>query len=539
MNGLIWGDSGLRGGPGNLALDREQRARTRSSGTPLLRFYACTPTASLGAYEDEAHALRPAYCQSRGIPIVRRLSGGGALYLDPGQLCWTLTMPAAEPALGPWLARLGEGVCRGLAAHGVGARFRAPNDIEVDGRKLGSLFLGVEDGVLLAQGTLFGSLDVETMLKVLRVPKEKLTPEGFRSAAGRFAVLPPLERDGTLGKLQEALAEALGVPSRKPIPWPETAFCPDTAAAKPDGKEPYSAFIKTAGDVLLGHLRLDGRGRVASLQLRGNVQMRPHGLFTELEDWLQGASGEELSTRLPAFFSGRSWEMFRFTPADLLILLHRLCERRRQAAALALPAEAVNTIMVHDPEGHHDTFSILETAEAVLVPYCAKPAWCKWRHRDGCSECGLCAVGDVYRLARERGLQVFSIRHFEHLEETLGRLRGEGVGAYLGMCCNNFFLKREYAFRTAGMPAVLLDISGSNCYELGQEQLAYAGRFEAEATLNGPVVEKVMQFVPRRPGTPPASIPRPTRSRHRSPLGDERDGESGGCPDGNVRHQRP
>lgn len=543
MSSLNWGDSGLRDGAANLALDREQQARTGGCGAPLLRYYACTPTASLGAYEDEAHALRPAYCQSRGIPIVRRHSGGGALYLDPGQLCWTLTMPAAEPALGPWLARLGEAVCRGLVAHGVGVRFRAPNDIELDGRKLGSLFLGVEDGVLLAQGTLFWSLDVETMLKVLRVPKEKLTPEGFRSAAGRFAVLPPPGRDGTLGELQETLAEALaaalGVSSRKPVPWPETACCPDTATAKPDGKEPYSAFIKTAGGVLLGHLRLDGRGRVASLQLRGNVQMRPHGLFTELEGWLQGACEEELSTQLPAFFSGRSWEMFRFTPDDLLTLLHRLFERLRQAAALALPAEAVNTIMVHDPEGRHDTFSILETAEAVLVPYCAKPAWCKWRHRDGCSECGLCAVGDVYRLARERGLQVFTIRNFEHLEGTLGRLREEGVGAYLGMCCNNFFLKREYAFRTAGMPAVLLDISGSNCYELGQEELAYGGRFAAEATLHGPVLEQVMQFVPRRPETPPASIPRATRGRHRSPLGGETDGESGGCPDGNVRHQRP
>lgn len=541
MGSLGWGDSGLRDGPANLALDREQRAHTRSSGTPLLRFYACTPTASLGAYEDEAHALRPAYCQSRGIPIVRRFSGGGALYLDPGQLCWTLTMPATEPPLGPWLARLGEAVCRGLTAHGVSPRFRAPNDIELEGRKLGSLFLGVEDGVLLAQGTLFGSLDVETMLKVLRVPKEKLTPEGFRSAADHFAVLPSLWREDALRGLREALAEALGAAlgalSRTPISWPEPA-CPAIASTpKAEGRESYSTFVKTAGGVLVGYLRLDDRGCVASLRLHGNVQMRPHGLFTQLQDWLQGASEGELPPRLSAFFSGRLWELLHFSPDDLLTLLRRLFERRRQATALALPAEAVNTIMVHDPEGRRDTFRILEAAEAVLVPYCAKPAWCKWRHRDGCSECGLCAVGDAYRLARERGLQVVTVRNFEHLEETLGRLRAGGAGAYLGMCCNNFFLKREYAFRAAGMPAVLLDISGSNCYELGQEELAYAGRFAAEATLNGPVLEKVMQFVPRRPGTSPAAIARATR--HRSPLGDETDGESGGGPDGNVRHQLP
>ncbi|MGC9161132.1 lipoate--protein ligase family protein [Acidithiobacillus sp.] len=543
MNGLSWSDSGLGDGWANLALDREQEARTRGGGAPLLRFYACAPTASLGAYEDEAHALRPEYCQAQGIPVVRRRSGGGALYLDPGQICWTLTVRTAEPSLDPWLARLGEGVCRGLAAQGVVARFRAPNDIELDGRKLGSLFLGVEDGVLLAQGTLFGSLDVETMLKVLRVPKEKLTAEGFRSAAGHFAALPSLRREGALGELQEALGEALGgalgVPWCRRVPWPEPARHAVTAIPKAERRESYSAFVKTAGGVLVGYLGLDDRGRVASLRLHGNVQMRPHGLFTELQDWLRGASAGESPARLSAFFSGRSWELLRFTPGDLLTLLQRLFERQGQAAALALPAEAVNTIMVHDPDGRHDTFRILAAAEAVLVPYCAKPAWCKWRHRDGCSQCGLCAVGDAYRLARERGLQVVTIRNFEHLEETLGRFRAEGVGAYLGMCCNNFFLKREYAFRAAGMAAVLLDISGSNCYDLGQEQRAYAGTFQAEATLNGPVLEKVMQFVPRRPGAPAPPLLRAARTRRRDALGEEVDGESGGCADGDVRHQLP
>lgn len=56
MRALTWGDSGLRDGSANLALDREQRLRTGAGGVPLLRFWACTPTANLGAHEDEAHA---------------------------------------------------------------------------------------------------------------------------------------------------------------------------------------------------------------------------------------------------------------------------------------------------------------------------------------------------------------------------------------------------------------------------------------------------------------------------------------------------
>jgi lipoate-protein ligase A len=132
----------------------------------------------------------------------------------------------------------------------------------------------------------------------------------------------------------------------------------------------------------------------------------------------------------------------------------------------------------------------------MLVPYCAKPDWCKWRHQDGCTECGLCEVGEAYRLARERGMRVTTIVRYEHLVETLDRMKRDGEPAYVGMCCSNFFLKRHRAFRDAGIPAVLMDISGANCYELQQEDQAYAGTFQAKATLNEDLLRRVMRFVP-------------------------------------------
>ncbi|HKJ76776.1 MAG TPA: hypothetical protein VKA64_06190, partial [Gammaproteobacteria bacterium] len=106
-----------------------------------------------------------------------------------------------------------------------------------------------------------------------------------------------------------------------------------------------------------------------------------------------------------------------------------------------------------------------------------------------------CEVGDAYRMARERGREVVTITRFEHLQETFGRMRQAGVGAYVGMCCGNFYQKRHFAFEQAGMDAVLLDIRGANCYELRQEDQAYAGRFEAQAVLDGEAVARVMRFV--------------------------------------------
>jgi lipoate-protein ligase A len=101
-------------------------------------------------------------------------------------------------------------------------------------------------------------------------------------------------------------------------------------------------------------------------------------------------------------------------------------------------------------------------------------------------------VGEAYALARECGLRVHTITSYEHLRETLTRLADDGVAAYVGMCCQHFYIKRTRAFEDAGMAAVLLDISGSNCYELRQEEAAYTGRFTAQARIDVAVLRNVL-----------------------------------------------
>jgi lipoate-protein ligase A len=107
-------------------------------------------------------------------------------------------------------------------------------------------------------------------------------------------------------------------------------------------------------------------------------------------------------------------------------------------------------------------------------------------------------VGDAYRLGRERGMRVTTIVNYEQLEDTLGQMKDDDVAAYVGMCCSQFFRKRHRAFQGAGIPAVLMDIQGANCYELKQESDAYAGTFRAEARLDGDLLHKVVQFIPFR-----------------------------------------
>jgi len=500
-------DTGLRTGPENLRLDRAQWRAAQAGQAPAcgVRFHRYHPAVALGAFETAGHALRVEYCRRQGIDIVRRVSGGGAVYLDPGQLCWTLTLSrrgiGKEKNLAAWLELLGKAVAQGLRAMGIGAVFAAPNDVEVNGRKLASGFVMLSEAALLYQGSLLLDLDTETMLKALRVPTEKLSPDGVRSARGRFATLrdggAPLDDVRIQEHLLAAWGELLGMEFFRPLPASDLdADAAAETAPAPDWDDEsaawHQAFTKTPGGVLHVRLQSSPAGDVLErAEFAGNLHLAPGCLLSTLSSWLSMTPLARLDGRFEEFFRTHRYDMLAITPADMRRGLALALDRRVQQRRFSLSGEQANSLMVHAPDGQA-VGDIVRAASVMLVPYCAKPAWCKWRHRDGCPECGRCEVGEAYRLARAHGMRAVTVTDFEHLQRTLAELRQSGSGAYVGMCCRNFYLKREYAFREAGIPALLMDITGSNCYELQQEDLAYAGRFQARAHLDLDVLRRVM-----------------------------------------------
>ncbi len=503
-------DTGLRSGPENLRLDRSQWRAAHRADVPNcdIRFHRYFPTVSLGAMETPGHTLRPEYCRNHEIDIVRRVSGGGAVYLDPGQLCWTLTFsrPRARTRLrlAEWMACLSEGVIKGLRELGVDAVFAPPNDIEVAGRKLASGFLMVSDSAVLFQGSLLLDLATETMMKALRVPTEKLSPEGIRTARHRFITLCDLGVELEPAAIQQQLLNGWReqlhlVSSQYPGAVPDRVG--DDAGTPAEDWETdadtwYQALVKTRGGVLYARLRLNHDGRILQqAEFAGGLHVYPGHLFSALASWLAMSPVASLGNRLDDFFRAHPHDLLGFAIEDIRRVLYLALDRYAQQARFELTSAQANSLMVFAPQPQ-EAATIARGASVMLVPYCAKPSWCKWRHRDGCPECGRCEVGEAYRLARERRMRVVTITNFEHLEKTLGELRAQGTEAYVGMCCRHFYIKREYAFREAGIPAVLMDITGANCYELQQEDLAYAGQFKAEAHLDLAVLKKVMQRVP-------------------------------------------
>lgn len=507
-------DTGLRAGAQNNAFDRDWLERaSRGERGSLLRFHRSFPTASVGRHQAVDRELRLDHCERQGLGIVRRPSGGGALYLDPDCLCFSLTLVHGESpsgGLGEILARAGRGVGEGLRRLGLDCAFKAPNDLEVAGRKIASVFAVAEDGVWLVQGMVLVHADVRAMLEALRVPTEKLSPDGLAAARERVEAVAQC-LGGEPGQeelrvaLEQGLASAFGLRLRRADGGMDPGF-PDCAEAEEQGFA-RSLDWSAAGEGLLeavwkgGGATLRARSgfeqggrRFLRMELAGDLHLATPGWIEALQAGFAGLPTGLARRWVEDFCRKRPPDAVGAGVEDFTRLVELLVEKQAATSSLDLSEAQANALMLHGERG--GLREVLAQATVMLVPYCAKPAWCKWRHLDGCSECGLCEVGEAYRLARERGMDVTTVTRYEHLVATLTNMRGRRVPAYVGMCCSNFYIKRQRAFREAGIPALLMDISGANCYELKQEDQAYAGTFSAEAKLDLEVLRRVMRFVP-------------------------------------------
>ena len=474
-------------------------AHAAGSLADAITFHRCGPTVSIGCHQTFEHEARRDYCAANGVPVVRRATAGGALYLDAGQQGMTLVVPAA--ALGRTLAeRLATGaaiVADALAALGVATAFKAPNDLQVDGRqKIASVFLAEAGGSALLFATVIVRLDLAAAMQALLVPTEKLTVTGLEHAKERMtsleellSVAPP--EPVLTGALHAATAARLGLRLTTPPEGPSLASPPEEPWTL-DGTR-FETKDKVPGATLRLLLDLDGdAAQLVRFATDGHIS--PADTLNRLARHLTGASVADLSARATDWLAAEAPETAGFAAADVVKLIERAASKWSMQEWLGLsPAQTSGLLLAG---GGNDPAAALARANVMLVPYCAKPSWCKWRHTVDCVECGQCEVGDAYLMARERNMEVVTITNFEHLADTLKEMKASGVESYVGMCCGEFFLKRHHAFRDSGMEAVLLDIEGATCYELKEEHLAYAGAFSAEAALDLDAVQKVMARVP-------------------------------------------
>lgn len=334
-------DTGIRDGRRQIAFDQALIEARRADAIPdTIRFLRFPPTALIGRHQSLSRELRVDYCRAHGIGMVRRITGGGAIYFDEGQLGWSLVFHRATLGISA-LADLARAICEaaaaGLSTLGIDARYRPRNDIEVDGRKVSGTGGFFDGDVLFYQGTVLVDLDAAKMLAALKVPGDKLARHGVDSAAQRVTTLmallgtaPPIE--DVQAALLAGFAQRLGIaPERGAITAAEEALAQrihdeeigtDAFVAEIDHPEEgdgvRSATLATAGGTISAHVRLEGGAnpRIREVLLTGDFFVAPPRTVYDLESFLRGVPAAEVRSAVERFFGGAGAGLLTVRPAD-------------------------------------------------------------------------------------------------------------------------------------------------------------------------------------------------------------------------------
>ena len=132
-----------------------------------------------------------AVVRENDIRVVRRRSGGGTIFTDPGTLLYTVILPwnDAFDTREIIRRRVGGPIVSALADMGVPAALEGRNDILVNGGKVSGLAQYIKGGRICSHGSLLYDADLDLLAKVLRVDSEKIRSKAIRSVRCRVANL--------------------------------------------------------------------------------------------------------------------------------------------------------------------------------------------------------------------------------------------------------------------------------------------------------------------------------------------------------------
>jgi lipoate-protein ligase A len=176
-------------------------------------------TIVIGKHQNTVEEINAAFIKERGITVVRRLSGGGAVYHDQGNVNFTFITSAEHNAAIDF-----EAFCRpiqaALRSFGVRAEFSGSNDITVDGKKISGNAQYSKHGRVMHHGTILYDCNLDTLEQALTPAQDKIQSKGIASIRSRVTnVRPYMERDMPTGEFLAALqAHLCNAFAMQPLP---------------------------------------------------------------------------------------------------------------------------------------------------------------------------------------------------------------------------------------------------------------------------------------------------------------------------------
>ncbi|MDO4869015.1 MAG: lipoate--protein ligase [Bacillota bacterium] len=175
----------------------------RHAETPVLLLWQNEPSVIIGKYQNTSEEINQDFIRKQGIHVVRRNTGGGAVYHDLGNLNYSFVIPDAETKVD--FGTFTTPVVKALRSQGIPAEQTGRNDILVDGRKFSGNAQQFSDRRLLHHGTIMFDVDTENVAKALKVKPGKFRSKAVKSVRSRVTNLKPyFDQQGARAQIRDA-----------------------------------------------------------------------------------------------------------------------------------------------------------------------------------------------------------------------------------------------------------------------------------------------------------------------------------------------
>ncbi len=200
----------------NMAVEEAiPRAVGESAAPSTIRFWHNSNTIVLGCFQSAQLEVNFDACKETGTEVVRRFTGGGAVYHDAGNLNYAISLRKGHPLvpgsdLQEVFRRLSEGSVQGLRKLGVNAEFQPINDISVEGKKVSGAAGSVKWGTVFHHGCILVASDLSILSKVLNVPRAKLVNKHVASVQKRVTTIrDELHRNVGTREVRESIVQGI------------------------------------------------------------------------------------------------------------------------------------------------------------------------------------------------------------------------------------------------------------------------------------------------------------------------------------------
>ncbi|MEO3947057.1 lipoate--protein ligase [Gorillibacterium sp. CAU 1737] len=192
----------------NLALE-EYALKNLPADSDYLLFYINEPSIIIGKNQNTMEEINIEYVEEEGLKVVRRLSGGGAVYHDLGNLNFSFITNDDGQSFHNF-RKFTDPVVQALRKLGVEAELSGRNDIQVGERKISGNAQFTQKGRMFSHGTLLFNTELGKVANALKVNAEKFKSKAVKSVSSRVANISEfLDKPMTIEQFRQFILDSI------------------------------------------------------------------------------------------------------------------------------------------------------------------------------------------------------------------------------------------------------------------------------------------------------------------------------------------